>query len=37
MKSDEGERFIAALEIPLVVSPETAVRASIVAESKKKG
>jgi hypothetical protein len=31
-----GERFVAVLEIPPVVSPITAVRASIVAEAKKK-
>lgn len=30
-------RYVNALEIPPVISPETAVRASIVVESKKKG
>lgn len=34
-ENDKGERFVAVLEIPPVVSPETAVRASIVADSKK--
>ena len=34
-RSDEGERFVAVLEIPPVESPETAVRASIVADAKK--
>jgi len=33
--NDEGERFVAVLEIPPVVSAETAVRVSIVADSKK--
>ena len=32
---NQGERFVAVLEIPPVVSPVTAVRASIVADSKK--
>lgn len=32
---DAGERFVAVLEIPPVESPITAVRASIVADSKK--
>jgi len=36
-KNVEGERFVALLEIPPVVSAETAVRALIVAESKEKG
>ena len=31
----EGERFVAVLEIPPVNSPQTAVRASIVSDSKK--
>jgi hypothetical protein len=31
----EGERFVAVLEIPPVVSPTTAVRASIVSDAKK--
>ena len=35
-KDDQGERFVAVLEIPPVVSPITAVRASIVADSKKR-
>lgn len=34
--NDEGERIVTVLEIPPVVSPVTAVRASIVADSKKK-
>lgn len=33
-QDDDGERFVAVAEIPPVVSPETAVRASIVADSK---
>jgi hypothetical protein len=33
-KNDEGERFVAVLEIPPVVSPITAVRASIMADAK---
>ena len=32
---DERERFVAVLEIPPVESPETAVRASIMADGKK--
>jgi hypothetical protein len=36
-KDDAGERFVAVLEIPPVVSPVTAVRAAIVADSKKAG
>jgi hypothetical protein len=32
----EGERFVAVLEIPPVVSPITAVRASIMADKKKR-
>jgi len=35
-KNDEGERFVSVLEIPPVVSPITAVRASIVADGKKR-
>lgn len=35
-KDDLGERFVAVLEIPPVISPETAVKASIVADSKSK-
>jgi len=35
-KNDEGERFVAVLEIPPVVSPVTAVRASIIADKKKR-
>jgi hypothetical protein len=31
-KDDSGERFVAVLEIPPVVSPETAVKVAIVAE-----
>lgn len=31
---DSRERFVAVLEIPPVVSPETAVRASIIADGK---
>jgi hypothetical protein len=35
-KNDEGkERFVAVLEIPPVNSPQTAVRASIISDSKK--
>jgi hypothetical protein len=34
-EDDKGERFVAVLEIPPVTSPVTAVRASIVADSKK--
>ena len=33
--NDEGERFIAVLEIPPVESPKTAVQASIMADAKK--
>lgn len=33
---DERTRYVAVLEIPPVVSPETAVRTSIVADAKKK-
>jgi hypothetical protein len=36
-KNDEGERFVAVLEIPPVISPVTAVRASIIADRKKRG
>lgn len=36
-ENDEGERFVAVLEIPPVVSPVTAVRASIIADKKKRG
>jgi hypothetical protein len=35
-KDDQGERFVTVLEIPPVVSPETAVKASIMADGKKK-
>ena len=35
-KNDEGERFVAVLEIPPVVSPITAVRASIMADARKR-
>lgn len=35
-KGDEGERFVAVLEIPPVESPETAVRASIVSDAKRR-
>jgi hypothetical protein len=34
-KKDQNERFVAVLEIPPVNSPQTAVRASIVSDSKK--
>jgi len=34
--NDTGERFVAVLEIPPVVSPQTAVKAAIVSESKAK-
>ena len=34
--NDEGERFVAVLEIPPVVSPVTAVRDSIMADAKKR-
>lgn len=33
---DEGERFVVVLELPPVISPETAVRASIMADAKKR-
>lgn len=33
---DEDERFVTVLEIPPVVSPETAVRASVMADFKNK-
>jgi hypothetical protein len=33
-QNDEGERFVTVLEIPPVVSPITAVRASIMADAK---
>jgi hypothetical protein len=35
-KDDQGERFVAVLEIPPVVSPVTAVRASIMADKQKR-
>lgn len=35
-QDDKDERFVTVLEIPPVVSPVTAVRASIVADSKSK-
>jgi hypothetical protein len=35
-ENDEGERFVAVLEVPPVISPITAVRASIVADGKKR-
>ena len=35
-KDDTGERFVAVLEIPPVESPITAVRASIMADAKKR-
>lgn len=35
-KNDEGERFVAVLEISPVDSPITAVRASIIADKKKR-
>lgn len=34
-KNDEGERFVAVLEIPPVGSARTAVQASIMADTKK--
>lgn len=34
--NDEGERFVTVLELPPVVSPVTAVRASIMADAKKR-
>ena len=33
---NKGERFVAVLEIPPVVSPESAVRASIVSDGKRR-
>ena len=33
---DQGERFVTVLEIPPVISPITAVRASIMADAKKR-
>jgi hypothetical protein len=35
-KDDSDERVVAVLEIPPIVSPETAVRAAIVAETRRK-
>jgi hypothetical protein len=35
-EGDEGERFVAVLEVPPVESPVTAVRASIMADAKKR-
>jgi hypothetical protein len=35
-KNDEGERFVAVLEIPPVTSPETAVKVTVAAEVRKK-
>jgi hypothetical protein len=35
-KDDSDEKFVAVLEIPPVVSPETAVKVAIVAEVKNK-
>lgn len=35
-KDDSGERFVAVLEIPPVVSPETAVKVAIAAEVRAK-
>ncbi|MDE2107548.1 MAG: hypothetical protein KGL39_60705 [Patescibacteria group bacterium] len=35
-KNDDGERFVAVLEIPPVESPETAVKVAIAAEVKGK-
>jgi hypothetical protein len=35
-KDDSDERYVAVLEIPSVVSPETAVKVAIVAEVKGK-
>ncbi|SRR6266404_2592855 len=34
-KNDQGERFVTVLEIPPVESPETAVRVSILSETRK--
>ena len=36
-KDDKGTRYIAVLALPPVHSPQDAVRASIVADAKKKG
>jgi len=36
-ESGKGKRLVAVLELPPVSSPETAVRASIIAESKRDG
>jgi len=33
--NDKGERFAAVLQIPPVIAPETAVRASVVADSRR--
>jgi hypothetical protein len=33
--SDERERYVAVLELPPVISPETAVRASIMADARR--
>ena len=33
-KKDEGERFVAVLEIPPIISPQTAINASIVSDIK---
>ena len=35
-KNDQGERFVAVLQIPPVDSPQTAVKVAIVAEIKKR-
>jgi len=35
-KDDQGERFVTVLEVPPVVSPITAVRASILADKQKR-
>jgi hypothetical protein len=35
-KDDQGERFVAVLEIPPVISPRTAVQASILSDAKKR-
>ena len=35
-KTDKGERYVAVLELPPVDSPQSAVKAAIVAEVKKK-
>jgi len=34
-KDNKGERFVTVLQMPPVISPETAVRASIVADSRR--